>query len=748
MSFISEIYNNAVAAYGLNKLFSTYTGPLVRVVRESDFVEVDVLPDDNFEVSHDSLVIGSADTGAVTLGQFMNIPTYDNPDSLPDVYESRIVTLYDQSAGRRNAVYSGFFTSLLYVKHSSEILFGSGYEILSVNNTPAFYVLSSAKLVSIPNVLDRELSFHMLAASTQTSFNTGLELQEAFATNVIGSIALSPISQSVGILPTNQTDRFDVNAIYINSYNCPETSTNVYTKSDSDNEPYQILTAELKAQNSTYNQNTISASTNYPSFFFLNNNYYSSIVIYDGYNNIRRLDIESYLGGYSVNTTLTKNLLSLAFSVNEPEATDNGFIAQFGTPAAAYSVRDLRGGVNAEGNRVTQLMRVRRDVDNIEVDVYADNSGWISLDSPVVIVPAITGQIDGGTGVEIDSLASTLGEFVADADHEDVDSLGSPTTAKVVVWYDQSSADYTIISEEIDARGAPVRIRVVGGTYDAYEFDLYFDDNDSISLSSYVADTYEISDGATQVTANLTLGTLQTLVDDGMTDATVCVWYDQSSSGNDATQTTTGNQPKIYDSTGGVLLENGKPAIHGTGVVNTLFSTVDYADLHTSNNCSAVQIVAGAGQMGFGGGGSNTFGLHGYWSGLRYFNAPTTNSVSATNSNHTVVFANRNSNTKTLHENATELFSGTDSAAIGTGAFDLTHRWRFASRIQEAIWWADSQSSNRTGIETNVNNHYQIPSFNATASTAQTVAVYNNAINTTVDLNATYTDLKEIIKYE
>ena len=51
MSFISEIYNNAVSAYGLNKLFSTYNGPLVRVVRESDFVEVDVLPDDNFEIS-------------------------------------------------------------------------------------------------------------------------------------------------------------------------------------------------------------------------------------------------------------------------------------------------------------------------------------------------------------------------------------------------------------------------------------------------------------------------------------------------------------------------------------------------------------------------------------------------------------------------------------------------------------------------------------------------------------------------
>jgi hypothetical protein len=51
------------------------------------------------------------------------------------------------------------------------------------------------------------------------------------------------------------------------------------------------------------------------------------------------------------------------------------------------------------------------------------------------------------------------------------------------------------------------------------------------------------------------------------TDGFVKVWYDQAGS-NDATQTTTGNQPKIYDSSTGVIEEgssgNEKPAIFFT----------------------------------------------------------------------------------------------------------------------------------------------------------------------------------------
>ena len=45
------------------------------------------------------------------------------------------------------------------------------------------------------------------------------------------------------------------------------------------------------------------------------------------------------------------------------------------------------------------------------------------------------------------------------------------------------------------------------------------------------------------------------------TDGFVKVWYDQSGNGNDATQTTTSAQPKIYDSSTGVITENGKPIV-------------------------------------------------------------------------------------------------------------------------------------------------------------------------------------------
>jgi hypothetical protein len=192
-------------------------------------------------------------------------------------------------------------------------------------------------------------------------------------------------------------------------------------------------------------------------------------------------------------------------------------------------------------------------------------------------------------------------------------------------------------------------------------------------------------------------------------DGFVKVWYDQSGNGNDATQTTTSLQPKIYDASTGVATENGKPAVTSNGSAELSLSvTINYADLHTDNDCAAVQVVTGNGQISFAGGGNTTFGLHGYWSGLRYFNAPTVESVSASNSNQAIVFGNRDSDTKTLHENTTQLFSVTDAAGITSGSFTLTHRWRFAAATQEAIWWNNSQSTNRTGIETNIANYYSI----------------------------------------
>jgi len=54
------------------------------------------------------------------------------------------------------------------------------------------------------------------------------------------------------------------------------------------------------------------------------------------------------------------------------------------------------------------------------------------------------------------------------------------------------------------------------------------------------------------------------------TNGFVKTWYDQSGNTVDATQTTAANQPKIYDSSTGVLLENGKPTLSFDGTNDSL----------------------------------------------------------------------------------------------------------------------------------------------------------------------------------
>ena len=72
------------------------------------------------------------------------------------------------------------------------------------------------------------------------------------------------------------------------------------------------------------------------------------------------------------------------------------------------------------------------------------------------------------------------------------------------------------------------------------------------------------SDNATQsigfVDGELDTDTLDTFCSG--TDGFVTTWFDQSGNGVNAVQTTASSQPKIFDSTTGVILDNGKPAIY------------------------------------------------------------------------------------------------------------------------------------------------------------------------------------------
>jgi hypothetical protein len=90
--------NSPAAAYSLRKVRSTYTGPAVRIRRESDDVEVNVSFDTNDEVSTSSPIENTTEQGgesgsttATTLGEFISGTN------------AAVHTWYDQSGNSKNA---------------------------------------------------------------------------------------------------------------------------------------------------------------------------------------------------------------------------------------------------------------------------------------------------------------------------------------------------------------------------------------------------------------------------------------------------------------------------------------------------------------------------------------------------------------------------------------------------------------------------------------------------------------------
>ena len=198
----------------------------------------------------------------------------------------------------------------------------------------------------------------------------------------------------------------------------------------------------------------------------------------------------------------------------------------------------------------------------------------------------------------------------------------------------------------------------------------------------------------------------------GSSDGFVKTWYDQSGSANDATQTSTGSQPKIYDGTTGVVTENGKPAIFKQNQAALL--TFDSALVNGSNflytivhgPCSAFgKIVDG---VFFGPRNSNNY-RHDY-------DSATPNNFKDTSidviSNQILVSSQRVSTTSaSLFTNGTITTNGvitagsnvsTTQTAIFSTATNIT------AKIQELVFYNSDQSSNRTNIESNINTFYSI----------------------------------------
>jgi len=208
---------------------------------------------------------------------------------------------------------------------------------------------------------------------------------------------------------------------------------------------------------------------------------------------------------------------------------------------------------------------------------------------------------------------------------------------------------------------------------------------------------------------------------DGLTSK----WYGQTPNKNDATQSNASEQPQIVNS-GSVIQENGKPALKFDGfddflanndknITSNKFSvfSVNKSNESPANNFMRLFLLHEGGknfQSGYFLGADNTTkkGLIIYQHG-RTFN---TNGGIITKQNLILGIATPNEEKLFIDgqfQNSSQISAGTTTNAnikIGTNSNANKEFWN--GLIQEIILYTTDQSSNRTKIETNINNHYLI----------------------------------------
>lgn len=275
--------------------------------------------------------------------------------------------------------------------------------------------------------------------------------------------------------------------------------------------------------------------------------------------------------------------------------------------------------------------------------------------------------------------------------------------------------------------GEPLLLDVVPGATAAYSIRKL--------SSTYTGSAVEVrraSDNATQQIGfyggEIDLGVLTSFCNG--TDCFVRTWYDQSGNGNHAIQTTAANQPKIWDSSTGVVLENGKPGIRFDGTDDYLIDYFTSANFYSifsvskhDTTATEKQLYLIRGSVSTKGTGVtiNAFGNNGTISGS-ISDATNTRVANVSgnytqNFNLTSIFANYTANTLTGYLNSTTL-GGTDIAriasnsplyglSIGANGNDFVGQ-PIDGIFYELIMYDSDKTANRVAIETNVNNFFSI----------------------------------------
>jgi hypothetical protein len=215
--------------------------------------------------------------------------------------------------------------------------------------------------------------------------------------------------------------------------------------------------------------------------------------------------------------------------------------------------------------------------------------------------------------------------------------------------------------------------------------------------------------------SSIDLNTSALLAFCGAGNGFVTTWYDQSGNANNATQTTAANQPQIVSS-GIVILENGKPAINWNGsnywlktatISPTIAQPVSYfitAQIDAITNNALIDGVTNAGGLFYRSTANNI--EYSFGTSLTDASVPSTqllftvlaNGASSSVYNNAILQVSGNVGTQ-----------GVNGFVIGNlGSAFQNVGYQLKGSLQEIVFYPSNKSSDRIGIETNINSFYSI----------------------------------------
>ena len=211
---------------------------------------------------------------------------------------------------------------------------------------------------------------------------------------------------------------------------------------------------------------------------------------------------------------------------------------------------------------------------------------------------------------------------------------------------------------------------------------------------------------------NNVLDTASLLTFCGAGNGFITTWYDQSGNANNSTQATAANQCQIVSS--GVTIKDpitNKISTLWTNDLYSLASTITMTQLNYrlgvfNRNTTASRI--------YGLGSNVTNPSLGKWDASNiisssYGTGAATHATSAATGAFLMSVLRDNTNTVKCWINSVAQTSGTSSGtSFGITHFGASSTVTSVGYKSEEIYWASNQESNRTGIETNVNNYWTV----------------------------------------